>query len=130
MLFRSEYNAPLLAPKRKWAQHGECGMWISDWLPHTARCADDLCVLRGCWTNGINHSGGVCQMNSGVFVAGRPSLGAWVSYGLGSMNEDLPTYVVLHSKVSSNNSNQPVYPRLWGSGFLPSEYQEIGRAHV
>lgn len=114
-----EYNAPLLAPKRKWAQHGECGMWISDWLPHTAKCADDLCVLRGCWTNGINHSGGVCQMNTGVFVAGRPSLGAWLSYGLGTENQNLPAFVVI-----PDSSSDPVNgPRNWSSGFMPAAYQ-------
>jgi hypothetical protein len=114
-----EYNAPLLAPKRKWAQYGDSGLWVSDWLPHTAQCADDLCVLRGCWTNGINHSGGVCQMNTGVFVAGRPSLGAWISYGLGTENQNLPAFVVI-----PDNKSDPVNgPRNWGSGFMPAAYQ-------
>ena len=114
-----EYNAPLLAPKRKWAQHGESGLWISDWLPHTATCADDIAVLRGCWTNGINHSGGVCQMNTGVFTAGRPSLGAWVSYGLGTENQNLPSFVVIPDKPSDPVNG----PRNWGSGFMPAAYQ-------
>ncbi len=114
-----EYNAPLLAPKRKWAQYGESGMWVSDWLPHTAECADDLCLLRGCWTNGINHSGGVCQMNTGVFVAGRPSLGAWVSYGLGTENQNLPAFVV----IPDSNSDPVNGPRNWGPGFMPAVYQ-------
>ena len=61
-----EIESPLLESKRKWKQHGECGTWVSDWLPHTAQCVDDIAVLRGCWTNGINHSGGVCQMNTGT----------------------------------------------------------------
>lgn len=114
-----EYNAPLLAPKRKWAQYGESGTWVSDWLPHTAECVDDMCVLRGCWTNGINHSGGVCQMNTGVFVAGRPSLGAWVSYGLGTENQNLPAFVVI-----PDSSSDPVNgPRNWGPGFMPAVYQ-------
>jgi hypothetical protein len=114
-----EYNAPLLAPKRKWKQHGDGGLWISDWLPHTATCADDLAVLRGCWTNGINHSGGVCQMNTGVFVAGRPSLGSWVSYGLGTENQSLPAFVVI-----PDSKSDPVNgPRNWGSGFMPAAYQ-------
>ena len=64
----------------KFAQHGESGTWVSDWLPYTAGCVDDIAVIRSCWTNGINHSGGVCQMNTGTPLAGRPSLGAWVSY--------------------------------------------------
>lgn len=114
-----EYNAPLLPSQRKWTQHGESGMWVSDWLPHTATVADDISILRGCWTNGINHSGGVCQMNTGVFTAGRPSLGAWVSYGLGTENQNLPAYVVIpDSKGVPTNG-----PRNWGSGFMPAAYQ-------
>ncbi len=114
-----EYNAPLLAPKRTWKQYGECGTWVSDWLPHTAQRVDDIAVLRGCWTNGINHSGGVCQMNTGVFTAGRPSLGAWVSYGMGTENQDLPAFVVI-----PDSSSDPVNgPRNWGAGFMPAVYQ-------
>ncbi|MHC4880004.1 MAG: DUF1501 domain-containing protein [Planctomycetota bacterium] len=114
-----EYDAALLAPKRKWRQHGEGGLWISDWLPHTAECADDIAVLRGCWTNGINHSGGVCQMNTGVFTAGRPSLGAWVSYGMGTENQNLPAFVVI-----PDSAGDPVNgPRNWGAGFMPAAYQ-------
>ncbi|HIE99829.1 MAG TPA: DUF1501 domain-containing protein, partial [Fuerstia sp.] len=90
-----EVNSPLLEDKRKWAQHGDSGLWISDWLPHTATCADDLAVIRSCWSNGINHAGGVCSMNTGSPIAGRPSLGAWVNYGLGSENENLPAFVVM-----------------------------------
>ena len=114
-----EYNAPLLPSQRKWSQHGESGMWVSDWLPHTATCADDIAVLRGCWTNGINHSGGVCQMNTGVFTAGRPSLGSWVSYGLGTENQNLPAFVV----IPDSKSNPVNGPRNWGSGFMPAAYQ-------
>lgn len=114
-----EYDAALLGSKRKWQQHGESGLWISDWLPHTAECADDLAVLRGCWTNGINHSGGVCQMNTGVFTAGRPSLGAWVSYGMGTENQNLPAFVVI-----PDLPGDPVNgPRNWGAGFMPAAYQ-------
>jgi hypothetical protein len=114
-----EYNAPLLAPKRKWAQHGDSGTWVSDWLPHTAKCVDDFAVLRGCHTDGINHSGGVCQMNTGVFTAGRPSLGAWVSYGLGTENQNLPSFVV----IPDSASNPVNGPRNWGAGFMPAVYQ-------
>src|SRR4029079_17687185 len=84
-----ESGSPLLASKRKWKQHGEGGLWISDWLPHIAECADDLAVIRSCWSDGLNHVGGVCQMNTGSTLAGRPSLGSWVSYGLGSENANL-----------------------------------------
>ncbi len=85
-----EKGSPLLAAPRTWKQHGESGMWASEWIPHIAQCMDDIAVIRSCWTNGINHAGGVCQMNTCINVAGRPSLGAWVNYGLGSENQNLP----------------------------------------
>ncbi len=114
-----EYDSPILASKRKWSQHGQSGLWISDWLPHTATHADDLAVIRSCWTNGINHSGGVCQMNTGSQFAGRPSLGSWVTYGLGTENENLPAYVVMQdTKALVTNG-----PRNWSAGFMPSSYQ-------
>ena len=90
-----EVNSPLLASKRKWKQHGASGLWISDWLPNHAHIADELCVIRSCVSDGINHAGGVCQMNTGLVFGGRPSLGAWVSYGLGTENESLPGFVVI-----------------------------------
>ncbi len=113
-----EFDSPVLASQRKWKQHGEGGLWISDWLPHMATRADDLAVIRSCWTNGINHSGGVCQMNTGTQFAGRPSLGAWVSYGLGTENENLPAFVVMQDKGTVVNG-----PRNWGTGFMPAIYQ-------
>ncbi len=116
-----ESRAPLLADKREWKQHGESGLWISDWLPHTARMADDLCVIRSCVSDGINHSGGVCQMNTGSIFGGRPSLGAWVNYGLGSQNQNLPAFVVL--KDSDGQVVNGV--RNWGSGFMPALYQGV-----
>jgi hypothetical protein len=96
-----EAKAPLLASKRMWKQHGKSGLWVSDWLPEIAGCADDLAVIRSCWANGINHSAGVCQMNTGSVLAGRPSLGAWVSYGLGTSNQDLPAFVVMQDNSST-----------------------------
>ena len=90
-----EGRSPLLASRRKWKQHGQSGIWVSDWLPHIATCADDLAVIRSCWSNGLNHVGGVCQMNTGSTLAGRPSLGSWVTYGLGSENANLPGFVVM-----------------------------------
>jgi hypothetical protein len=114
-----ERQAPLLASKRQWKQHGKSGLWISDWLPHIAQYADDLCVLRSCWADGINHSAGVCQMNTGSILAGRPSLGSWVSYGLGTENQNLPAFVVLQD----NNSQVVNGPRNWGAGFMPAVYQ-------
>ena len=79
-----EFKSPLLASQRTWAQHGQSGLWVSDWLPHTATCADDIAVIRSCWADGVNHSSGVCQMNTGSTLGGRPCLGSWVSYGLGT----------------------------------------------
>ncbi len=113
-----EFDSPVLESKRKWKQHGESGLWISDWLPHMATKADDLAVIRSCWTNGINHSGGVCQMNTGSQFAGRPSLGSWVTYGLGSENENLPAFVVMQDQGTVVNG-----PRNWSTGFMPAVYQ-------
>jgi uncharacterized protein (DUF1501 family) len=116
-----EHDAPLLASKRKWKQHGEGGLWVSDWYPHIATQADDLCVVRSLWSNGLNHSGGVCQMNTGSVFAGRPSLGSWVTYGLGSENENLPSFVVLEDdpgKVINGARN-------YGAGFMPAVYQGV-----
>ncbi|MEZ6125882.1 MAG: DUF1501 domain-containing protein [Planctomycetaceae bacterium] len=114
-----EVNSPLLADQRKWKQHGDSGLWVSDWLPHTAGCVDDLAVIRSCWSKGINHAGGVCSMNTGTPIAGRPSLGAWVTYGLGSENQNLPAFVVMQ-----DTSTQVVNgDRNWGTGFMPAVYQ-------
>ena len=110
---------PLLASKRKWKRYGESGLPISDWYPHVGECADDLCVIRSCWANGLNHVGSVCQMNTGSILAGRPSLGAWVSYGLGTENRNLPAFVVL----LDNDKEPPGGTRVWGTGFMPATYQ-------
>lgn len=119
ILAMGENNAPLFPSKRKWKQHGQSGLWMSDWLPNIAECADDMAVIRSCWANGINHSGGVCQMNTGSILSGRPSLGSWVSYGLGSENQSLPAFVVLQDRTSQVVNGV----RNWGSGFMPAVYQ-------
>lgn len=116
-----ESRSPILACKRKWKQHGAAGIWISDWLPHLTRHADDIAVIRSCWADGINHSAGVCQMNTCSILGGRPSLGSWVSYGLGTENEDMPAYVVMQD----NRSSVVNGPRNWGAGFMPASYQGI-----
>lgn len=116
-----EKGAPLLAAPRVWTQHGDSGLWASEWIPHIATCMDDIAVIRSCWTNGINHAGGVCQMNTCINVAGRPSLGSWVDYGLGSENDNLPSFVVM-----CDNARKPVNgPRNWGSGFMPATHQGV-----
>ncbi|MFO0938202.1 MAG: DUF1501 domain-containing protein [Gemmataceae bacterium] len=108
----------LLACKRKWAKHGKCGMEISDWLPHMAHHADDLAVVRACWADGLNHVGSVGQMNTGSILAGKPSLGSWAIYGLGSENKNLPGFIVLtdQGEVTGGAKN-------WGTGYMPSTYQ-------
>jgi hypothetical protein len=119
ILAMGEKNPPLLASKRNWAQYGEGGLWVSDWLPHMGTCADDLCVVRSLYSDGLNHSGGVCQMNTGSILAGRPSLGAWVNYGLGTENGSLPAFVVME-----DNPGKVVNgPKNWGAGFMPAVYQ-------
>ncbi len=110
---------PLLGSKRKFKRHGESGLWISDWLPHIAQHADDIAVLRSCQADGLNHVGSVGQMNTGSILAGRPSLGAWVNYGLGSENQNLPSFVVL----LDSDREPPGGARVWGSGFMPDTYQ-------
>ena len=98
---------------------------ISELLPHTAKVVKELCIIRSMWTEAINHDPAVTYIATGSQLPGRPSIGAWVSYGLGSMNEDLPTYVVLHSKFDASSNAQAVFSRLWGTGFLPSEHSGV-----
>jgi len=116
-----EVDAPLLADRREWTQHGQSGIWVSDWLPHIAGCVDDLAVIRSCWGDGLNHANGVGQMNTGSILGGRPSLGAWVSYGLGTANQNLPAFTV----VCDNNGQVIGGPRNWGPGFMPAVYQGV-----
>ena len=121
LLAMGEKGSPILPAPRTFKQHGQSGLWASEWIPHIATCMDDIAVIRSCWTNGINHAGGVCQMNTCTNVAGRPSLGSWVNYGLGSANQNLPSFVVL-----CDNSGRPVNgPRNWGSGFIPASHQGV-----
>ena len=110
---------PLLECKRTWKQYGESGIPVSNWYPNVGECADDLCVIRSCTSDALNHVGGICQMNTGSILAGRPSLGAWVNYGLGSENRNLPEFVVM----MDSEREPPGGNRVWGSGFMPSTYQ-------
>jgi hypothetical protein len=114
-----EYGAPLMGCKRVFKQYGQSGTWLSDWVPHHRDIVDDIAVIRSCHQDGINHAGGVCQMNTGVTIAGRPSLGAWVTYGLGTENQNLPAFVVL----TDTNAQVVNGPRNWGAGFMPAVYQ-------
>lgn len=116
-----EGKSPLLECKRVWRQHGQSGLWISDWFKEVARHADDLAVIRSCASSGINHAGGVCSMNTGSIFGGRPSLGAWASYGLGTDNQNLPAFVVIKDSESTVVNGV----RNWGSGFMPAVYQGV-----
>ncbi len=108
----------------KFKQHGQSGAWISDLMPRTAKLADDLSFIKTMNTTAINHDPAVTFFQTGFQLAGRPSIGAWLSYGLGTLNEDLPSFVVMVSK-GTGRSGQPLYNRLWGSGFLPTRYQGV-----
>ena len=115
-----------VAPSRfKFERHGQSGTWFSELLPHTAKLADDLCVVKSLYTEAINHDPAVTFLQTGAQLAGRPSIGAWLSYGLGNENADLPAFVVMVSQGSGNPNDQPLYDRLWGSGFLPTRYQGV-----
>src|SRR3954470_14577805 len=111
-------NNTLMPAKRKWAQHGQSGIWVSDWYPEIANHVDDMTVFRACWADGLNHVGSVCQMNTCSILAGRPALGAWVTYGLGSANQNLPSFVVLTDAAEVVGG-----PKNWSAGFLPATYQ-------
>src|SRR5581483_10282261 len=111
---------PLAGSIYKFQQHGKAGAWVSELLPHTAKVVDDLCFVRSMYTEAINHDPAITFMQTGSQLSGRPSIGSWLSYGLGTDNENLPAFVVL---ITPGKVDQPLYARLWGSGFLPSEYQ-------
>jgi Protein of unknown function (DUF1501) len=116
---------PVATSRFRFAQHGQSGAWLSELLPHTARVADELCFIKSMHTEAINHDPAVTFFQTGAQLAGRPSIGSWLSYGLGSENADLPAFVVLLSNGSGNPTDQPLYDRLWGSGFLPTKHQGI-----
>src|SRR5689334_21390771 len=108
----------LMPSSRKWKQYGQSGRWVSDWYSNVAQHVDDMTLFRSCWADGLNHVGSVCQMNTGSILAGRPALGAWVTYGLGSGNENLPSFVVM-----TDASEVVGGPKNWSAGFLPATYE-------
>jgi hypothetical protein len=116
---------PVVASKFNFAQAGAHGAWISELLPNTAKMADDLCIIRSMHTEAINHDPAITYIQTGSQQPGRPSLGAWLSYGLGSDAQDLPAFVVMISHGSGADANQGLLDRLWGSGFLPSNHQGV-----
>lgn len=119
MTRRKVANNPLLPPIKPFRPRGQSGLEISDFLPHLAKCADDLCVIRSCHGDSVNHPQSVYQMNTGSILMGKPSLGSWVSYGLGTENQDMPAFVVLPDPGNGVKGGPPA----WGSGFLPATHQ-------
>jgi hypothetical protein len=118
----NQASIPLAGSLFRFARHGKGGAWVSELMPHTASIADDLCFIKGMYTEAINHDPAITFFQTGSQVAGRPSMGSWVSYGLGSLNDNLPAFVVL---VTKGKGDQPLYARLWGNGFLDSKYQGV-----
>jgi hypothetical protein len=106
-------------------QHGNSGAWVSELMPNVARVSDKLCFIKSMYTEAINHDPAITFFQTGSQIAGRPSIGSWLSYGLGSMNEDLPTFVSMISTGTGRPGGQPLYDRLWGSGFLPTTHQGV-----
>lgn len=116
---------PLAGTKYKFARHGQSGAELSELLPHTATISDDICLIRSMYTEAINHDPAVTFFQTGHQLAGRPSMGSWLSYGLGSTNDDLPSFVAMVSRGTGRPNCQPLYDRLWGSGFLPTKYAGV-----
>jgi hypothetical protein len=113
---------PIVPSRYAFAQHGKSGAWVSELLPHTAGIVDDLCIVRSVFTEAINHDPAVTFFQTGSQIAGRPSMGSWVAYGLGCETENLPAFVVMISP-GQGGGGQPLFDRLWGSGFLPTRFQ-------
>lgn len=119
----SQSSFPVVPSKFTFSQQGKSGAWVSELMPHTARIVDKLCIVRSMHTEAINHDPAVTFLQTGSQIAGRPSIGAWLAYGLGAETENLPNFVVMIS--TGGSGGQPLYDRLWGSGFLPSKYQGV-----
>jgi Protein of unknown function (DUF1501) len=113
---------PVVPSLFKFGQYGRSGAWVSELMPHTAKIVDELCFIQSMHTEAINHDPAITFFQTGAQIAGRPSIGSWLAYGLGSENQDLPAFVVL---ITQGGGDQPLYDRLWGSGFLPSRYQGV-----
>jgi hypothetical protein len=118
----NQASIPLAGSVFRFARHGKGGAWVSELLPHTAAVADELCFVQSLFTEAINHDPAITFFQTGAQIPGRPSMGSWLSYGLGSLNDNLPAFVVL---VTKGKGDQPLYARLWGNGFLDSKYQGV-----
>lgn len=115
---------PTAPSQFKFERHGQCGTYVSEVLPHIAKIADDICVVKSMHTDAINHDPAITFFQTGSQIPGRPSIGSWMTYGLGSENANLPGFVAMTSRGSAK-AGQPLYDRLWGSGFLPAKYQGV-----
>jgi hypothetical protein len=116
---------PCVAPMFEWQQHGKSGLWLSELLPNIGSVADDICVIKSMHTEAINHDPAFTYIQTGHQQPGRPSLGAWLSYGIGSESKQMPSFIVMISQGSGNKTDQPLFSRLWGPGFLPSQHQGV-----
>ena len=116
---------PIAPSKYKFAQHGKCGMWVSELLPYTSKMVDEMCFIRSMHTEAINHEPAITFIQTGNQVTGRPCIGSWLSYGLGSMNENLPTFVVLVADPSNQEQVQAISARLWTAGYLPGQHAGV-----
>jgi hypothetical protein len=118
-------SLPVAPSAFQFAQHGESGAYVSELLPHTSKVVDHIAVIKSMHTEAINHDPAITFIQTGSQQPGRPSLGSWVSYGLGSENQNMPAFVVMVSQANALNTDQPLFSRLWGSGFLPSNHQGV-----
>ncbi|MGB8169033.1 MAG: DUF1501 domain-containing protein, partial [Chthoniobacteraceae bacterium] len=116
---------PIAATKFPFQQYGRSGLWLSDLLAQHGKVADDICVVKSMFTEAINHDPAITFIQTGSEQPGRPCMGSWVTYGIGSENQNMPAFIVLISQGSGNKTDQPLFSRLWGSGFLPSSYQGV-----
>lgn len=121
----AQTSFPVAPSLFQFAQHGNSGAWVSELMPHLAKVSDEICFIKSMYTEAINHDPAVTFFQTGFQIAGRPSIGSWLSYGLGSENKDLPAFVVMISQGSGNPNDQPLADRQWGSGFLPTKYQGV-----
>ncbi|MEM7783067.1 MAG: DUF1501 domain-containing protein [Planctomycetota bacterium] len=118
----NQASLPLVGSPFKFNQHGESGAWVSEILPYTSQIVDDCCFLKSLWTEAINHGPAVTYLQTGSQLPGRPSIGSWLDYGLGSQNENLPSFVVM---ITRAKGGQPLQARLWGAGFLPARHEGV-----
>src|SRR5438105_12813765 len=118
---------PIAPSKYRFARHGQSGMWVSELLPYTAKMVDDMAIIRTMHTEAINHEPAITFIQTGSMIAGKPCIGSWIAYGLGSMNKDLPSFVVLNAAHTHPKAGvQAISAKLWSAGFLSAKYSGVG----